>query len=83
MVARSVGARIAMLVAAATLILSGSSIAQTTVTSSQASQQPVMLTVYNSNIALVRDVRRVQLPTGQVKLRFAGVAPQIEPETVQ
>lgn len=66
-------------------ILAGSSIstAQTKVTSSASEQQSLSLTVYNSNIALVRDVRRLRLPTGNLELHFADVAAQIEPATVR
>ena len=70
-------ALIAALLAAANL-----SLAQTEATSTQADQQALSLTVYK-NIAVVRDVRRLRLPTGHVHLRFADVAPQIEPATVQ
>ena len=45
-------------------------------------RQSVNVTVYNSNIALVRETRRLILPNGRVALRFADVAAQIRPETV-
>jgi len=45
-------------------------------------QTDVAVTVYNSGIALVRDTRAVQLPTGEFTLEFGGVAEQIKPETV-
>ncbi len=83
MLIRRVGVQALTMVAVATLFLAGNSSAQTAVTSTAADRQQVMLTVYNSNIALVRDVRRVQLPSGQTELRFQGVAPQIEPGSVQ
>jgi hypothetical protein len=67
----------------ATLIAGGTLAAQNSATATEADQQKVMLTVYNSNMALVRDVRRVDVPSGQVELHFPGIAPQIEPETVQ
>lgn len=40
------------------------------------------VTVYNSNIALVRDVRQVNLPTGTFALKFEDVAASINPATV-
>jgi hypothetical protein len=40
------------------------------------------LTVYNSNLALVRDVRQVSLPPGTFNLRFMDVAATINPTTV-
>jgi len=72
----------AMLMAA---VLAGASLgmAQTVTTSTEADQQSLNLTVYNSNVALVRDVRNVRLPAGNLELRFADVASQIKPETVR
>jgi hypothetical protein len=40
------------------------------------------LTVYNSDIALVRDVRSVQLPRGTFDLRFMDIAATVNPATV-
>jgi len=73
------------LVALIATILAGAalSFAQTKVTSTEADQQALGLTVYNSNTALVRDVRSLRLPSGNVELRFADVPSQIEPETVR
>lgn len=45
-------------------------------------RQSVNVTVYNSNIALVRETRNLTLPSGRVALRFSDVASQIRPETV-
>ncbi|HET7213519.1 MAG TPA: DUF4139 domain-containing protein [Terriglobia bacterium] len=73
------------LVALIAIILAGAglSFAQAKATSNEADQQALSLTVYNSNNALVRDVRSLRLPAGNVELRFADVASQIEPETVR
>lgn len=83
MIIRRLSAQAATMAVAISLLLAGVSFAQTTATSTEADQQQVMLTVYNSNIALVKDERRLQLPSGKVELRFSGVAPQIEPATVR
>ena len=40
------------------------------------------LTVYNSDIALVRDVRNVQLPSGRFDLSFIDIAATVNPATV-
>ena len=40
------------------------------------------VTVYNSNVALVRDVRQIHLPTGEFPLQFEDVAATINPATV-
>jgi hypothetical protein len=45
-------------------------------------QTEVAVTIYNSNLGLVRDRRKVTLPTGELRLQFADVAQQIRPETV-
>src|SRR5438477_9887744 len=45
-------------------------------------RQSVNITVYNSNLGLVRETRRLTLPNGQIALRFADVTAQIRPETV-
>jgi hypothetical protein len=47
-----------------------------------ADQQDVAVTVYNNNLALVRDTRAIKLMPGEQELRFADVAQQIRPETV-
>lgn len=51
------------------------------VTSSPATGQDVSLTIYHADLALVRDVRRVTLPTGDSRLAITGVSTQIQPET--
>jgi hypothetical protein len=45
-------------------------------------QKDVMLTIYNGNLGLVKDVREVRLPTGLGEAQFMDVAAQIDPTTV-
>src|ERR1700731_4963186 len=45
-------------------------------------QTDLNVTVYNSNIALVRDVRQLTLPTGVFSLKFADIAATVNPATV-
>lgn len=45
-------------------------------------QVDLAVTVYNSNIALVRDVRQIRLPSGLFPLHFEDVAASINPATV-
>jgi hypothetical protein len=45
-------------------------------------QSDLAVTVYNSNIALVRDVRQLQLPTGTFRLKFMDIAATVNPATV-
>ncbi len=45
-------------------------------------QTDLAVTVYNSNIALVRDVRQLQLPRGTFDLQFEDIAATVNPATV-
>ena len=45
-------------------------------------QTDLAVTVYNSNIALVRDVRQLQLPSGGFRLKFMDIAATVNPATV-
>ena len=45
-------------------------------------QTDLALTVYNSNIALVRDVRQLSLPAGMFRLKFMDIAATVNPATV-
>lgn len=47
-----------------------------------AAARDVTVTVYNSNLALVKDVRTLELGTGRRTLRFADVSAQIDPTSV-
>src|SRR5208283_3503828 len=63
-------------------IPAGEARAQTAVTSTEQDQKELAVTVYNSNVALVRDVRRVRLPEGAIDLRYMDIAAQVNPATV-
>jgi hypothetical protein len=45
-------------------------------------QSDLAVTVYNSNIALVRDVRQLTLPAGAFRLKFEDIAATVNPATV-
>jgi hypothetical protein len=45
-------------------------------------QAELSLTVYNSDIALVRDVRNLKLPAGSFDLQFMDIAATVNPATV-
>src|SRR5215831_6165863 len=45
-------------------------------------QTDLNVTVYNSNIALVRDVRNLMLPTGTFRLKFMDIAATVNPAAV-
>ena len=56
--------------------------ADTNITTTLADQTDLALTVYNSNLSLVRDVRQLALPSGDSLLRFMDIAASINPATV-
>lgn len=65
------------------LAIAGVSAAQTQpATTTQKDQTDLSITVYNSNLALVRDVRKINLRTGTFPLHFEDVAASINPATV-
>jgi len=45
-------------------------------------QTDLNVTVYNSNIALIRDVRQLALPNGSFRLKFEDIAATVNPATV-
>ena len=45
-------------------------------------QTDLNVTVYNSNIALIRDVRQLALPGGMFRLKFMDIAATVNPATV-
>ena len=51
-------------------------------TSTHADQLQVSLTIYNSNLGLVKDVREIELAEGLTRLQFMDVAARIMPTTV-
>src|SRR5438046_4469332 len=51
-------------------------------TTSLNDQTDLNLTVYNSNIALIRDVRNLTLPGGTFRLKFMDIAATVNPATV-
>jgi len=53
-----------------------------TATTTEKDQTDLSVTVYNSNLALVRDVRQIRLQQGVFPLRFEDVAASIMPQTV-
>ncbi|MFZ0037460.1 MAG: DUF4139 domain-containing protein [Candidatus Acidiferrales bacterium] len=60
----------------------GSAAQSATPSTTQKDQIDLAVTVYNSNVALVRDVRQLSLPTGSFSLKFEDVAASITPQTV-
>jgi hypothetical protein len=64
-------------------LITGAALGQTSEqTTTARDRQAVNITVYNSNLGLVRETRRLTLGQGRIALRFANVTSQIRPETV-
>lgn len=55
--------------------------ASTEVVSTLADQTGVAVTIYNRNLALIKDHRRLQLKSGIINLAFRGVSAKMQPET--
>ncbi len=51
-------------------------------TTTQNDQSDLAVTVYNSELALVRDVRQINLAAGESRLRFMDIAASVNPATV-
>jgi hypothetical protein len=51
-------------------------------TSTAGDQTDLGITIYNSNVALVRDVRQLSLPTGAFDLKLSDIAATVNPATV-
>src|SRR5690242_7556993 len=56
--------------------------AQTPITTTLDDQMELAVTIYNSDLALVRDVRNIQLTRGTADLHFMDIAATVNPATV-
>lgn len=63
------------------LALAMSQVGASELRSTLADQQEVAVTIYNDNLALVKDQRRLVLPQGSVALAFRDVSALMRPET--
>jgi len=64
------------------LVATAGAAAAAPVTITRESQREVMVTIYNGNLGLVKDVREVRLAPGTGEVQFMDVAAQIDPTTV-
>src|SRR5438270_8926034 len=71
---------LAIVLMVATSLATGAEAAQVAV--GRDTQTDVMVTIYNGNLGLVKDVRETRLPTGRHETEFTDVAAQIDPTTV-
>ncbi|WP_394652109.1 DUF4139 domain-containing protein [uncultured Sphingomonas sp.] len=56
--------------------------AQSDVPAAATAQGDLSVTIYNNDVALVQDIRRIDLPAGRTRQAFPDVSAQIRPETV-
>ena len=64
------------------ILLAGIPAAAATLAVTREMQKDVMVTIYNGNLGLVKDVREVRLPTGLGEAQFMDVAALIDPTSV-
>jgi hypothetical protein len=67
---------------AMTACLSASLIGAQPLPGDETAQGDVAVTIYNNNLALVQDIRQVNLPAGTTRQEFPDVSAAIRPETV-
>jgi len=65
-----------------TLVIAAGFLTFPAIAMAQNAQGDLSVTIYNNNLALVQDVRQVNLPTGRSRQEFPDVSAQIRPETV-
>ncbi len=63
-------------------LATGQPVAAAPVSVTRDDQREVMVTIYNGNLGLVKDLREARLPAGQSEVQFMDVAAQIDPTTV-
>lgn len=63
-------------------LLGSAAFAQTIPPPSQSAQGDVAVTIYNNDLGLVQDTRRLDLRAGRTRQEFPDVSAQIRPETV-
>lgn len=69
------------LLASTLLLTTVSSVSADEISVPPAARTGLAVTVYNGDLALVRDRRRVDLPSGQTDLAFADVSTRLQPNT--
>src|SRR5512136_174878 len=74
--------KLTILVTLTTFLLSIQTSFAAPITSTLKDQQTVSVTIYNSNIGLVKDTRLIDLKPGTHELKFMDVAAKIDPTTV-
>lgn len=63
------------------ILLAAAGVSQAEMVTTSKDQKKISLTIYNSDLALVRDVRQISLPVGEHVLAFKEISSKIMPET--
>lgn len=63
-------------------LVAGFAVGQESATAEQKAEEGYQITVYNSNLAVVKDRRKMAIPDGIGTVRFSDVATQIDPTSV-
>ena len=64
------------------VFVAASVLAAPVVQTGKADQKQISLTIYERDLAMVRDVRQLPLQNGDVNVRFGDISERIQPETV-
>ncbi|MFQ6082146.1 MAG: DUF4139 domain-containing protein [Candidatus Aminicenantia bacterium] len=59
-----------------------SSVSSQTHSTTLKNQEEVFVTIYNVNLGLIKDIRKLKIPRGEIELQFKDVASKIDPTTV-
>ncbi len=73
--------RIGLFILGSLLLLAAMPVAAAEIVSTLADQEEVAVTIYNDDLALVRDRRQVALPKGEADLALREVSARMRPET--
>ena len=73
---------IGVLAASAALTASAPALSQADPASEETAQGDLSVTIYNSGLALVQDVRQLNIPAGRSTISFPDVSAMIRPETL-
>jgi len=74
--------KVAIKISAVILLLFTAGIDAAELQTTQADQTGLAVTIYNTDLALVKDQRHIDLPKGEIDLAFREVSAQIRPDTV-
>ncbi|MDA9918280.1 DUF4139 domain-containing protein [Erythrobacter sp.] len=66
----------------ATAVVSASAVSQSAPDTESNAQGDVSVTIYNNNLALVQDIRQIDIDQGRTRVEFPDVSARIQPQTL-